>query len=163
MANPQPGARWRRVVIAAIAISLTTVGMARALETLRVGKPQASVFSFTPLDVGIEKGLFQKHGITIETVNLGGAGKLQQALAAGAIDVGLASGPALSFVAKGAPQLGIAAMAGPPLLFVLVVKRDGPIASVADLKGRTLSIPSLGGSTEWLLRELSRQQARKVQ
>lgn len=152
------GVTLRRVAISVAVAALGMSGGAHALETLRVGKPQAAVFSFTPLDIGTEKGIFTKHGVEIETVNLGGAGKLQQALAAGAIDVGLGSGPALSFVAKGAPQLGIATMAGPPLLFVLVVKRDGPIASVADLKGRTLAIPSLGGSTEWLIRELSRSE-----
>lgn len=129
-----------------------------AAEMLRVGKPQGEVFSFVPLDVGIEKGIFEQHGVPVESFVLGGAAKLQQALTADAIDIGLGSGPALSFIAKGAPQLGIAAMAGPPLIMTLIVKQDGPIKTIADLKGKTVSISAPGGVPEWLVRELSRQQ-----
>jgi len=111
-----------------------------------------------PLDIGIEVGIFAKHGLEVESLAFGGAAKLQQALAAGAVDVGLGSGPALSFTAKGAPQLGIAAMAGRPSIMSLIVAKDGPIKSVADLKGKTLSISAPGGVPEWLARELSRQQ-----
>ncbi len=126
--------------------------------TLRVGKPQAEVFSFVPLDIGIAEGIFAKHGVAVEEFVLGGAAKQQQALTAEAIDVGLGSGPALSFIAKGAPQLGIAAMAGPPSIMALIVAKDGPVKTIADLRGTTLSISAPGGVPEWLARELSRQQ-----
>lgn len=142
---------------ALIALCLAALPSAAA-EKLRVGKPQAEVFSFVPLDIGIEVGIFAKHGLEVESLAFGGAAKLQQALAAGAVDVGLGSGPALSFTAKGAPQLGIAAMAGRPSIMSLIVAKDGPIKSVADLKGKTLSISAPGGVPEWLARELSRQQ-----
>ena len=72
-------------------------------DPLRVGKPQGEVFSFVPLDVGIQEGIFKKHGVEVQSFSLGGAAKLQQALTAQAIDIGLGSGPALSFIAKGAP------------------------------------------------------------
>lgn len=129
-----------------------------AADMLRVGKPQAEVFSFVPLDIGIEEGIFAKHGVEVESLALGGAAKMQQALAAGAIDIGLGSGPGLSFTAKGAPQLGIASMAGRPSIMALIVAKDGPVKNVADLKGKTLSISAPGGVPEWLARELSRQQ-----
>ena len=131
---------------------------AAAGEKLRVGKPQAEVFSFVPLDVGIEEGIFAKHGVEVESLALGGAAKMQQALAANAIDIGLGSGPGLSFTAKGSPQLGIASMAGRPSIMTLIVAKDGPVKTIADLKGKTLSISSPGGVPEWLARELSRQQ-----
>jgi ABC-type nitrate/sulfonate/bicarbonate transport system substrate-binding protein len=88
-------------------MSLATAAQA---DPLRVGKPQGEIFSFVPLDVGIQEGIFKKHGVEVQEFDLGGAAKLQQAMTANAIDVGLGSGPALSFVAKGAPQLGIASM-----------------------------------------------------
>ena len=150
--------RWGGACVGAlIALCLAALPSAAA-EKLRVGKPQAEVFSFVPLDIGIEVGIFAKHGLEVESLAFGGAAKLQQALAAGAVDVGLGSGPALSFTAKGAPQLGIAAMAGRPSIMSLIVAKDGPIKSVADLKGKTLSISAPGGVPEWLARELSRQQ-----
>jgi NitT/TauT family transport system substrate-binding protein len=150
---------WRRLVCsagAALAVGLTST--AATADPLRVGKPQGDVFSFVPLDVGIQEDIFKKHGIEVQEFDLGGAAKLQQALAAKAIDIGLGSGPALSFIAKGAPQLGIAAMAGPPLVMTLIVAKDGPIKTVADLKGKTVSISSPGGVPEWMVRQLSQHE-----
>ncbi len=152
------GMRRRLFLCAALAAGAVVATYAQAANKLSVGKPQSEVFSFVPLDVGIEEGIFAKHGLDVQSLDLGGAAKQQQALAAGAIDIGLGSGPALSFIAKGAPQLGVAAMAGRPLIMTLIVKQDGPIKNVADLKGKTISISSPGGVPEWLVRELSRQQ-----
>lgn len=150
--------RWLGLHAALLIASCFATGTSPAAEVLRVGKPQAEVFSFVPLDIGIEQGIFAKHGVEVEGLALGGAAKLQQALAAGAVDIGLGSGPGLSFVAKGAPQRGIAAMAGRPSIMALIVAKGGPVKNVADLKGRTLAISALGGVPEWLARELSRQQ-----
>jgi NitT/TauT family transport system substrate-binding protein len=147
---------WRGVAGAALALAWAC--LPAVAEPLRIGKPQGDVFSFVPLDVGIEEGIFARHGVEVESLDLGGAAKLQQALAAKAIDIGLGSGPALSFIAKGAPQLGIAAMAGPPLVMTLIVAKDGPIKSVADLKGKTVSISSPGGVPEWMVRQLSQHE-----
>jgi ABC-type nitrate/sulfonate/bicarbonate transport system substrate-binding protein len=149
----------RRLLVAAGAgLVLLSLGTPSQADPLRVGKPQGEVFSFVPLDVGIEEGIFKKHGIEIQEFDLGGAAKQQQALTANAIDIGLGSGPALSFVAKGAPQLGIASMAGPPLVMTLIVAKDGPVKTVADLKGQLVSISSPGGVPEWLVRQLSQHE-----
>jgi NitT/TauT family transport system substrate-binding protein len=143
---------------AALAAILWCQGAARAEDNLRVGKAIGQAFSFVPLDVGIAEGIFERHGLTIEPSAFAGSAKLHQGLAAGSIDIGLGSGPELAFVAKGAPVLGVAAMAGPPLLLGLLVLKDGPIHTVADLRGQTLSASTVGSLTTWLIRELSRQQ-----
>ncbi len=149
----------RRLLVAAGAVlALAAFGAPSQADPLRVGKPQGEVFSFVPLDVGIQEGIFAKHGIEVQSFDLGGAAKLQQALAAKAIDIGLGSGPALSFIAKRAPQLGIASMAGPPLVMTLIVAKDGPIKTVADLKGKTVSISAPGGVPEWMVRQLSQHE-----
>ena len=49
-------------------------------------------------------------------------------------------------------------MAGPPSIMALIVAKDGPVKTIADLRGTTLSISAPGGVPEWLARELSRQQ-----
>jgi NitT/TauT family transport system substrate-binding protein len=131
---------------------------ATAQEHLRVGKGFPSLFQFTPLDIGIETGIFEKHGVDVEASSFAGDAKLQQALVAGAIDMGIGSGPGLAFVAKGAPTLGVAEEAGPPLGITLAVLASGPIKTIADLKGKTASVSSVGSQTEWMVRELSRQQ-----
>ena len=142
---------------AALAASLGAAG-ASAAQTLRVGKAVSGPFDFVPLDVGMAKGFFAEHGVKVEEVDFSGSAKLQQALGADAIDIGLGSGPELAFVAKGNSDLAIAAFAGPPDSQVLVVKADGPVKAAADLKGKNIGVSTVGSLTDWLLRELSRQQ-----
>jgi len=131
---------------------------AGAAEKLKVGKAVPEAFSFVPLDVGMKKGFFQKHGIEAESIAFAGDAKMQQAMAADSIDLALGSGPAMAFIVKGVPVKGIAAMAGPPLLLTLVVRNDGTVKNVADLKGKRVSVSTVGSLTYWLVSETSRQQ-----
>jgi ABC-type nitrate/sulfonate/bicarbonate transport system substrate-binding protein len=82
---------------------------------------------------------------------------MQQAAAADSIDILLGSGPAMAFIVKGSPIKGIAAMAGPPLLLALIVRPDGP-KTAAELKGKKISVSTVGSLTHWLVSETSRQQ-----
>jgi ABC-type nitrate/sulfonate/bicarbonate transport system substrate-binding protein len=126
-------------------------------ETLRVGKAGREAFSFVPLDIGVGTGIFKSHGLDVEIANFGGDAKLQQAMAANGIDLALGSGPGLAFIVKGSPVRGIAAMAGPPLLFALVVRNDGSVNTVDDLKGRKIGVSTVGSVTSWIISEASRQ------
>lgn len=143
---------------AALGLLLLGLGAARAEATLKVGKAVAGPFDFTPLDVGMAKGFFARHGLAIEEVNFAGSAKLQQGLAAKAIDIGLGSGPELAFVAKGNTDLGVADFCGPPAGLVLVVRAGAPIKTVADLKDRRISVSTVNGLTDWMVHELSRRQ-----
>jgi len=131
---------------------------APAAELLRVGKSVPEAFSFVPLDVGMRVGLFRKYGVEIEASALAGGAKLQQALAADSLDIGLGSGPEMSAIQKGSPVKAVAAMAGAPRLLALLVRPDGPVKSVADLKGRKVAVTTVNSLTAWLVSELSRQQ-----
>jgi NitT/TauT family transport system substrate-binding protein len=153
--------RSRRVVIAALLSAAFFVGMsgvAMAQSMLRVGKAVAGPFDFVPLDVGIVKGFFKKHGVDVEEVDFDGSAKLQQGLGADAIDLGLGSGPELAFVAKGNTDIAVAVFAGPPDSQVLVVRQESLIKSAADLKSTKVGVSTVGSLTDWLTRELSRQQ-----
>lgn len=143
---------------AALLVGLVSFNPAQAETTVRVGKAQAENFTFIPANVGVETGIFKKHGLAIEIVNFTGSARLQQGLAADGIDIGLASGPELAFIAKGAPVLAVAALADAPFVGNIVVLRDGPIKTVDDLKGKLVSVSSSGSLSEWLTRELSRRQ-----
>ena len=131
--------------------------MSACAETLRVGKAGREAFSFVPADIGARTGIFAKHGLEIEISSFGGDARLQQAMAADGIDVALGSGPGLAFIVKGSPVKGIAAMAGPPLLFALVVRADGAVATTDDLKGRKVGVSTVGSVTSWIISEVSRQ------
>jgi NitT/TauT family transport system substrate-binding protein len=130
---------------------------ADAAEKLRVGKAVPEAFSFVPLDVGMRKGFFAKNGLEIESIAFTGDARMQQAMASDSLDIALGSGPAMAFIVKGSPIKGVAAMAGPPLLLAIVVRPDGP-KTVADLKGKKVSVSTAGSLTFWLVSETSRRQ-----
>ena len=89
--------------------------------------------------------------------SFGGDARVQQAMAADGIDIGLGSGPGLAFIVKGSPVKGIAAMADPPLTFALVVRNDGEIKTLDDLKGKKVGVSTVGSVTGWLVGETARQ------
>jgi NitT/TauT family transport system substrate-binding protein len=126
-------------------------------DTLRIGKAGRTAFSFVPTDVGVQTGIFKNNGLDLDVASFGGDAKVQQAMAADSIDIGLGSGPGLAFIVKGSPVKGVAAMAGPPLIFALVVRNDGSVNSVDDLKGRTIGISTVGSITSWIADEVARQ------
>jgi NitT/TauT family transport system substrate-binding protein len=155
--------RTSSLLAAALALALcfvslpTAQGHAQTLQILRVGKAVPEAFTFTPLDIGIRKGFFKENGLDIQETAFAGDAKMQQAMAGNSIDIGIGSGPALAFIVKGSPVKGVAQMAGPPLLLAIVVRLDGP-KTVADLKGKKVSVSTAGSLTYWLVGETSRRQ-----
>src|SRR5712671_4857204 len=144
-------------LLAIVWLAMAVAPAAQAQSKVRVGQPQAGTFQFVPLQVGIETGIFRKHGIEVEVSSFGGGPRVQQAIAADSIDIGMGSGPELALVAKGAPEIGVAAMADAPYSVLLAVRSDSTIKTAADLKGKTVSISSRGSLTHWLAQELARQ------
>jgi NitT/TauT family transport system substrate-binding protein len=143
----------------AIAVALIfTGGAASAQTTLRLGKAQANQFAFVPADVGVDTGVFKKHGIDLEISSFSGDAKEMQALTAGSLDIALGGGPALATIVKGVPMKAVAAEANAPNTILLVVLKDGPIKSVDDLKGKIVSVSTVGSLTYWLTQQLSRAQ-----
>ena len=144
--------------LAALAMLAALCGILPAqAETIRVGKAVPEAFSFVPLDVGMRQGFFKKRGLDVESIAFAGDAKMQQAAAAGGIEFLLGSGPALGYIAKGAPVKGIAAMAGPPLLLAIVVPPNGA-KTVADLKDKKVSVSTAGSLTYFLVSETARRQ-----
>jgi NitT/TauT family transport system substrate-binding protein len=141
---------------ALLAVTLLAGAGAQAQTKIRVGKAQAQTFAFIPADIGAETGLFKKRGLDIEISSFAGDARLLQALTADAIDIALGGGPTLAFVAKGAPMLAVAALADAPGTIMVVVRKDGPVRTEDDLKGRTLSVSTTGSLTYWLAQQLSR-------
>jgi ABC-type nitrate/sulfonate/bicarbonate transport system substrate-binding protein len=124
-------------------------------ETIRVGRPQAQGFSFLPLEIGRDSGIYAQHGLTLDIISFQGSAKLHQGMAAGAVDIGTGSGPEMAFVAKGSPEITVAMSAGPPLLLAIVVPYDSPMKSADDLKGKKIGVSSVGSLTAWLGLELA--------
>ena len=147
--------RWQLSVLC-ILLSMHAVS-AHASDKLRVGKPTPNGFDFAILDVGVAKGFISKQGLDIEPVVLEGSAKVTIAITSGSIDISLGTGTDFAFVAKGAPERGVAAMAGPPLNMAFIVRSADNIRSVSELKGKKVAVSTVGSLTSWLA-QLSRHE-----
>jgi ABC-type nitrate/sulfonate/bicarbonate transport system substrate-binding protein len=146
------------VVALCVALLIAWANPALALDTVRLGKAVPNSFAFGATEVGIEAKIFESEGLEISVSSFRGDAQMQQALAAGSLDIGLGSGPGLGFRVKGSPAIGVAAMYGPPANLALLVSAKSSIRNVADLKGKRIGVTTAGSLTDWLVRELSRQQ-----
>src|SRR5262245_60728852 len=144
----------RAISIVLLALWLTPV---EAQEKLRVGKAVAFAWTFTPLDVGMQTGIFAKHGLEIEASAFNGDARLQQGLTADSIDVGIGSGPGMAFMVKGVPAKAVAVMAGIPRNMAVMVGYDSPIKTVDDLKGKKLGVTTVGSLTDWIGKRIGTQ------
>jgi putative hydroxymethylpyrimidine transport system substrate-binding protein len=122
-----------RALLAAAA--LVAALPAHAADTVRAAKAVGSQFVYVPLDVGVEQGIFAKYGIEVEISTMSGEARLQQALTAGSLDIGMAGNSGAALSVKGAPVIAVAAYANQPRNFSVVVLADSPIKTVADLRG----------------------------
>jgi NitT/TauT family transport system substrate-binding protein len=127
-------------------------------DKLRMGKSVPNSWAFSATDVGVQAGIFKQEGIDLAISSFKGDAQMQAGLTAGAVDVSLGSGPGLGFRAKGVPGIGVAAMYGAPRNLAVVVLAKSPVKTVADLKGKRVGVTTGGSLTDWLSRELSRQQ-----
>jgi NitT/TauT family transport system substrate-binding protein len=145
----------RGLISAAIILALGS--LARAGDTLRIGKADRAATPIIPVDVGVKKGFFAKHGLNLQVSNFGGGGKLHQAMAAGSIDIGVGAGPEMALIAKGSPELAICE-GFPSVRFIgIAVPEDSPIRDVAELKGKKIGVSSSGSLTSWLALQLARK------
>jgi ABC-type nitrate/sulfonate/bicarbonate transport system substrate-binding protein len=150
---------WQVSLTAALAVAITFAGStAFALDSIRLGKSVPNSFAFSTAEIGIDAKIWQQEGIELGISAFRGDAQMQQALTAGAVDIGLGSGPSLGFRAKRVPAIGVSAMYGPPSNLALSVLARSPIKSAADLKGKRIGVTTLGSLTDWLTRKLSQQQ-----
>jgi NitT/TauT family transport system substrate-binding protein len=144
------------IVLAAAAIALA--GPVRAADAVYVGKASQTASATLPVDVGIETGLFAKHGLDVQLTDFEGSSRMHQAMVAGNIDIGVGAGPELVLIAKGAPELAVCDADPAPTFLGIAVPEDSPIHTLAELKGKKMSVSSVGGLTYWLALELARKE-----
>jgi NitT/TauT family transport system substrate-binding protein len=145
------------MVALAFAIFVFGTHHAGAQTTLRLGKAQANQFAFIPADIGVDAGIFKKHGIDLDISAFAGDAKMTQALTAGSLDVALGGCPSFAAIAKGAPMKAVGVFSSAPNIIMLVVLKDSPLKTAEDLKGRKVSVSTAGSLTFWLTQQLSRR------
>src|ERR1700684_1633775 len=139
-----------------IAVVVGAASAAAAADKVRVGKSVSQPFAFAPVEIGAAEGIWARHDLDVETVIFAGDAKLQQGMVANAVDFGLGSGPAMGFLAKGAPAKAVGALANEPLSMGLIVGAAPDIQKPEDLKGKKIGVTTNGSLRYWLARGLAR-------
>jgi NitT/TauT family transport system substrate-binding protein len=147
---------WAFCACFAVAMTLAAAGApsgARADTKLAVAKV-ANDFALMMVDYGNKLGTFQKNGLDVEVIQITQA-KMIQAVVAGSIDMALGSGAVLAFRPKGAPLTGVAALSGPPSILVLIVRPDGAITALDQLRGHIVAVTNEGSLTDWAVSQIA--------
>lgn len=106
-----------------------------------------------PLIVAQQAGIFERHGLVVDLVAPADPNDPPKLVAAGRADVAISYQPQLHVqVAQGLPLRRFGTLVATPLNS-LVVLRDGPIKSIADLKGKKIGY-SVGGFEDAILKSM---------
>jgi ABC-type nitrate/sulfonate/bicarbonate transport system substrate-binding protein len=149
--------RWCSTILALLLLPLF-LSNAHAEDKLRVGKAIQNSFNFAMVDVGIASGVFKANGLDVVPVNFTGATRVQQALTSNDIDIGASTGQDMGFEFKGLPAKAVGEISHKPYETEMLVKADGSIKTVADLKGKKVGVSNIRGYPSWLTIQLSRHQ-----
>lgn len=125
--------------VAVLVAALFSACVARAADTVIVGAVGSASTNLWPVHIGIEKGFFVADGLAIDLVYAQSNTAVVQQLAAGSVNVSVATGLVDPIRAsnKGAPVAIVRIeVQAPP--YALLAKPA--IKSIAELKGKTISV-----------------------
>lgn len=138
------------LALAATGLGLAFASPAGAAEKLTVLLDWFVNPDHGPLIVAKEKGFFAAEGLDVELIAPADPNDPPKLVAAGKADVAVSYQPQLHLqVAEGLPLVRFGTLVATPLNTVVALK-DGPIKSIADLKGRKVGY-SVGGFEDALL------------
>jgi NitT/TauT family transport system substrate-binding protein len=145
-----------RTIVLALAIIAVPV-LASAETPLTVGKAIANASVMLPVNIGVQFGIFKQRGLDVKIVDFTGGSKLIQAMVAGSVDVGIATGTGMAFTAKGAPILAVCEYEAKMFPTAIAVQWDSQINTLDGLRGKRIGVSSPGSFTDWLADQLARQ------
>ncbi len=109
-ANPRHAARGLLLGLAGLTVLAFGFAGSRQCRAAAGRQCRPKAFSFVPVDVGSQTGIFKRNGLDLQVASFGGDAKLQQAMAADSIDVGLGLG-----AGPGLHRQGLAGQGASPL------------------------------------------------
>ena len=142
----------------AVILALLAPPRAAAETVLTVAKASANADNMLPINVGVERGIFKKHGLDVKIVDFASGAKMTQAIAAGSIDIADGAGSEMALIAKGAPMKAVCETEGTFPFLSVGVPWDSPAKTPADLKGKKMGVSSAGSLTDWLAQEFAKHQ-----
>ena len=126
-------------VASAMLLPAVRPARAGAATTFRIGWQKNSVLALAKRDKALEKRLSDR-GISVEWNEFTSGPPLLEALGAGALDFGATGDvPPLFAQAAGGSLVYVGVYRGSPEASAILVRKDSPIQSIADLKGKKLA------------------------
>ncbi len=150
----RPALRSMALVVATTSAAIMSpVAKAHAADTVKVAIGQIDAWANQGPTLGLKAGIFEKHGIALETFGTQGAGETLQAVISGSADIGIGIGTAgaMRAFARGAPVRVIAAA------FVGVgdqywyVPASSPLQRLTDTTEKQTFAYSTNGATSHVL------------
>ncbi len=152
----------RRAVLAgalAIAVGLTgaacggedETASANGLETSRLTLGTMTVADTAPVQLAMEKGLFEAEGLEVKLQTIQGGAEAIPKLKSGALDISF--GNFVSLVTASVkdpgfkPRIVAEGFQSGPKTHTLMVRKDSPYHSIEDLKGKKIAVGDAGSGT----------------
>ena len=140
-------------LIALVVASVSTPSAAPAADTVKVAIGQIDAWANQMPTLGMKAGIFQKHGIALETFGTQGAGETIQAVISGSADIGIGIGTAgaMRAFARGAPVRVLAAAyvgVGDQYWYV---PANSPLKSLTDATDKQTMAYSTNGATSHVI------------
>jgi putative hydroxymethylpyrimidine transport system substrate-binding protein len=132
------------VLIAALSVALAQPAFAQNRDKLTLLLDWFVNPDHAPILVAKERGIFTKHGLDIEIVEPSDPSAPPRLIAAGQGDIAISYQPSFTRAVKnGIPVIRAGTLIATPLN-TLTVLADGPIKTLADLRGRTIGYSGSG-------------------
>jgi NitT/TauT family transport system substrate-binding protein len=140
-------------LIAVVVASASMTSAATAADNVKVAIGQIDAWANQAPTLGLKAGIFQKHGIALETFGTQGAGETMQAVISGSADIGIGIGTAGAMRAftRGAPVRVLAAAyvgVGDQYWYV---PANSPLKSLADATDKNTMSYSTNGATSHVI------------
>lgn len=126
--------------------STTTDAEGSTAATLMLPFPRG-IF-WTPLMVAEEQGYFADQGLDLTIEEADGSGFVTQQLISGGVDFGFSGAASAVVAAEKDPNIRVMMCYPASNIFIIVTPEGSEVASIADLRGRTLGITEAGGGEE---------------
>lgn len=142
-----PSFAIRAVLVAAGLAALSSA--ARADDTLKIAIGQRGGWEQCVSELGQNKGIFKKHGLTLDLLYTQGSAETLQSVISNSVDMGIGLGThaLLAAYLKGAPLRGVGASFTSADEQIYYVAADSPVKTIKDAGGKTIGISTTGSAS----------------